>query len=713
MAALILLGYSTFAGTRRGESPALALFYFLVPILLWAAMRLGLKGVSTSMIVVAFLSVWGASQGRGPFSGAEALNNVLSLQLFLVFVSIPFMVLAGIVEDQKRAQQTLIDEQTKLHEAQHLAQIGSWEWDPQSDEVTWSRELYRISGRDPGLPAPSFKEHSQLYTPESIERLKHVVDEALRIGTPYELDLEMVNRDGSTKWIRAQGEAQSDRTGRVVRLRGTTQDINERRLAERELERVNERLRLAMEAGKSVGWDRDVKTGRYTLFGNLQSIFGIPADTHDGRVNDFPRYLHSDDRQRVLKTIEDAMQTHMPYTAEFRVNWPDGAVRWVAARGKFYYSSRGEPERMLGTAVDITERKLAVEALRKSEEQLRLALRAGRMYAFDWDPITDVITRSEEVSHIPALKDDPLQLTKQQLLADVHPEDQEIFNSTTDQCTPENPNQQISFRLLRPDGSVLWLERTGRAFFDGQGRLVRMAGIVANITDRKLAEVALSSVSGRLIEAQEQERAWIARELHDDIGQRFALMVTNLEVMKKVPPASAAEIRNFINEHLKRVREISADVQAMSHRLHSSKLQFLGIVAAARSFCQELSDQQRVEIGFTYSEIPPAVSDEISLCLFRIMQESLQNAVKHSGVRHFEVELRGEPEGLHLIVRDSGVGFDPKSFVNNRGLGLISMQERVNLVKGIFSIKSGLNLGTTIHVRVPLKGGATFMSAAG
>lgn len=335
------------------------------------------------------------------------------------------------------------------------------------------------------------------------------------------------------------------------------------------------------------------------------------------------------------------------------------------------------------------------------------------MYAFDWDAATDMITRSEEVSHIPALKDEPLHLTKQQLLANIHPEDRAIFNNTTDQCTPENPNSQISFRLLRPDGAVLWLERTGRAFFDGQDRLVRMAGIVADITERKLAEDALSGVGGRLIEAHEQERTWIARELHDDIGQRFALMATNLELIKKDPRASAAEIRNFISEHLKRVQEISADLQAMSHRLHSSKLQFLGIVVAARSFCQELSDQQQVEINFTYFEIPPTVSDEISLCLFRIMQESLQNAVKHSGVRHFEVELRGEPEGLHLIVRDSGVGFDPKALVNNRGLGLVSMQERVNLVKGIFSIKSGPNLGTTIHVRVPLTRGATFMSAAG
>ena len=151
-----------------------------------------------------------------------------------------------------------------------------------------------------------------------------------------------------------------------------------------------------MESGKSVGWDRDVKSGRDTLFGDLQSVFGIPSEVYDGRVEDFHRYLHPKDRGRVLEAIEDAMESKKPYAAEFRILRPDGTVRWVAAKGKFYYSPEDEPERMLGTAVDITERKLAEEALRESEERLRLAAQAGKMYAYDWDVATDVVIRSEE-----------------------------------------------------------------------------------------------------------------------------------------------------------------------------------------------------------------------------------------------------------------------------------------------------------------------------
>ena len=279
--------------------------------------------------------------------------------------------------------------------------------------------------------------------------------------------------------------------------------------------------------------------------------------------------------------------------------------------------------------------------------------------------------------------------------------------------TPESPNHQISFRLLRPDGSVLWLERTGHAFFDEQGRMVRMVGMVADVTERKLAEEALSKVGGRLIEAHEEERAWIARELHDDIGQQLALLANYLELMEQDPPDSVAEIRNRTHEHLNRLQEISADVQAMSHRLHSSKLQLLGVVAAAKGFCQEFSEQQKVKIDFTHVDIPPAVPEEISLCLFRVLQEALQNAMKHSGAQRFEVELRGALDGIQLMVRDAGLGFDPEAVVNNRGLGLVSMQERTSLVNGTFSIKSEPKLGTTIRVRVPLSSRKVAMRAGG
>jgi len=127
-------------------------------------------------------------------------------------------------------------------------------------------------------------------------------------------------------------------------------------------------------------------------------------------------------------------------------------------------------------------------------------------------------------------------------------------------------------------------------------------------------------------------------------------------------------------------------------------------VAAAKSFCKELSEQQKVEIDFSHTDIPRSVPKEISLCLFRVLQETLQNGVKHSGVRHFKVGLCGTEGEIQLTVSDLGVGFDPQEAINRRGLGLVSMRERLQLVNGEFSVKSQPGGGTTIHARVPFTG---------
>jgi signal transduction histidine kinase len=151
-----------------------------------------------------------------------------------------------------------------------------------------------------------------------------------------------------------------------------------------------------------------------------------------------------------------------------------------------------------------------------------------------------------------------------------------------------------------------------------------------DITERKLAEAALANVSRRLIEAQEQERSRIARELHDDIGQRLAQLAIKLAQLQQSPPNSS-ELRSRIVELQKQTSEIAADIQSLSHELHSSRLQYLGIAAAIRGFCREFGEQQKVEVDFKIHDLPIPLSPDISLCFFRVPQEALHNSAKHSG----------------------------------------------------------------------------------
>jgi signal transduction histidine kinase len=226
-----------------------------------------------------------------------------------------------------------------------------------------------------------------------------------------------------------------------------------------------------------------------------------------------------------------------------------------------------------------------------------------------------------------------------------------------------------------------------------------------DITERKLAQEALAGMSRKLLDAQEQERARIGRELHDDINQQLALLSVEIDGMKEVSPVTNGELRSRMDELGKRTSEISAVVQSLSHELHSSKLEYLGLVLAMKGFCKEFGENHKVEVAFASEGMPPIVPSDISLCLFRVMQEGLHNALKHSGVKLFDVMLLGSPAEIRLTVRDLGKGFDPELAKDTPGLGLVSMQERVRLVKGTISISSRPLSGTEINVRVPLQAG--------
>ena len=228
--------------------------------------------------------------------------------------------------------------------------------------------------------------------------------------------------------------------------------------------------------------------------------------------------------------------------------------------------------------------------------------------------------------------------------------------------------------------------------------------------DRKPAEEALPPVSRKLIDAHENDLTWLARELHDDITQRLCLLLVSLETLKE-GGISLDEFRHGIGNAMQQVSTLSTDVQRLSRRLHPSKLKLLGLAAATAGLCREVADQHKVQIELRVDDIPRELSPEISLAVFRALQEALQNAVKHSGSQRFEVLLNHNSNEIRLTVRDSGRGFDAAQASKGRGLGLTGMKERVALVDGELSIQSQLEKGTTVDVRVPLR--LTMKSAQG
>jgi PAS domain S-box-containing protein len=284
----------------------------------------------------------------------------------------------------------------------------------------------------------------------------------------------------------------------------------------------------------------------------------------------------------------------------------------------------------------------------------------------------------------------------------VHPDDLKNVLDTVSEALKTHQPFSREYRLRRSDGIYRWMFDVASPRVNGDGSFGGFIGSAIDTTDQKLAQQALENVSGQLIEAQEKERSRIARDLHDDICQRLALLSMELGQVNRSSNGSPEAMKERLEDIRIHCSEIAGDVQSLSHQLHSSKLEYLGIVAAIRGFCTELSKQHELNIEFSERNVPTHLPKDVSLCLFRIAQEALHNGVKYSGVREFIVELSGIEGAVQLVVSDAGAGFDVEAAKKNRGLGLLSMQERIHLVHGTFSIESRPGYGTRIIAAAPL-----------
>ncbi len=264
----------------------------------------------------------------------------------------------------------------------------------------------------------------------------------------------------------------------------------------------------------------------------------------------------------------------------------------------------------------------------------------------------------------------------------------------------------LSVPLLRQGAAVgtIQLRRAEmNPFTDKQVALLQTFAdeAVIAIENARLFKELQEAEAGRLLQAQENESRRIARELHDDLGQGLALLTVKMDLLRQKPP-EAGQFGARMRELLAEVKHLSSSVHDLSHRLHPSKLDQLGLVAAIGDLCRELTHNHGLKIEFTHDQMPAAISPDTAVCLYRIAQEGLRNAIKHSGAQQAEVALRGTADAISLRIIDHGRGFDPRRTQGKRGLGLVSMRERVRHLGGEIAIDSQPSGGTRLHVRVPL-----------
>jgi len=692
------------------------LAFAVLPFVMWAAVRFGVSVTALCILITATIATAETALGSGPFTTNTPFMNAVLLDVYFAVISATGLILSALSaekEQSEREREQTVREQAAMEARLRLAAIvessddAIFGVDANGIITEWNAGAERLYGYSPAEVIG--KSISLLAPPGSSADFAAMIAQRRTISH----DTAYQRKDGTQIDMSITMSPIRDTQNRLIGFSIIGRNVSERRRQEAILRESEEKLREYERAVEGSEEMIAVVDRQYRYLIANRKFLKMRKMTKERVVGHFAQEVLNEGvfEAKVKKKLDEAFEGNV-VRYEMKYTYPDLGERDVLTS---YFPIEGSArlDRVACIIQDVTERKRTEEALRNSEERFRLAAQAGKMYAYEWDVATDSVVRSEEHINVLGFGDPAWQPTRQQLLATVHPDDRALYISSIDQLTPEKPTTQICYRMLGPDGLVLWLEKSSRGFFDERGRLLRVVGMVADITDRKLAEAALAIVSRRLIEAQEQERSRIARELHDDIGQRLALLIIEVEQLQQNSGDLPAQFRSRMSKLKNQASEIAVDIQSLSHELHSSKLQYLGIAAAIAGFCRDFGEQQNVDIDFNTHHLPSPLPSDISLCLFRVLQEALHNSAKHSGTRHFKVRLWGTSDGIHLTVSDSGVGFDVKSAAKGRGLGLTSMQERVRLMNGTIMIDSKPMAGTSIHVSVPFTSERSSERAAG
>jgi PAS domain S-box-containing protein len=581
-----------------------ALLYLLLPFLLWAAVRFGSAGASASLLLVALLTIWNATHGRGPFA-----NEVRSLQIFLAAINIPLLCLGAVLEERRKVENELRSNHDLLNLISGIAETFvnlSWE---------------RIDGE----------------IERSLERVR---------------DFLGVDRVSLF-------EFKSDETFLL------------------HYSAWSHRMPCNIWHSSQIDWSmRHLRHGKVALISELNEL---PEEAPDG---DFLRDLgirsvalvplSSDESLRGLLTVVSLTS---------RRTWSEDLIATLRVLGEILFDSM--------------QRKNAMQALSESEERFRRIADQSPMLVW----VSGVEGKYNYVNS------SWLRFTGRALeeevgdgwLHSVHPEDVEECRSVVQAALSSHRQFHLEYRVRRHDGQYRWILDTGVPRFDIAGAFLGFVGSALDITDRKRAEEVMATFSGRLIKAQEAERQRIARELHDDVGQRLALLAIELDELREHLDPS---LQRTVVALLQAAKDTSESVREISHNLHSAGLDLLPLGTGLKALCRDFNHQDSLDICFSEHDVPATLPQDVKLCFYRIAQEALQNIAKHSRARTAIMNLTTVENKLVLTVIDDGIGFSHQPYFT--GLGLTSMRERLRLLGGGLKVVAGPGEGTKIEASIEL-----------
>ena len=710
---------------RRGDGTFDTLYFNIV----YAPLR-GVDGGVEGILALAF-DVTDEVTARDEMNSlrvvAEAARNELEMKV------------AERTAELRRSEAYLADAQRLTHTGSFAINVATREQTHSSDENS------RLFGFEPKQGVPSLEQFLQRVHPDDRATCADAVEKGIRDPAHFEVEFRAVVPANPVKYLRAIAHPVFAASGELTEIVGTTIDVTERKRAEAErqaqlwffesMDRINRAIPGTKDLEQMMGdvldvvlatfgcdraWlvypcDPDVASHRVRMERTRPDSVGafglgveIPNNPEvalvlrtllaaSGPVRFDPesgRALPAAAAERFSIASMMAMAVYpkvdKPYV--FMLHQCGYARVWTPAEERLFQ----EIGRRLADALDTL---LMLRDLRESERKLEEAQRIAHVGHWDNDLDTDRITWSDETWRIFGMAQRPT-ITLADVMERIHPDDRAVVTNALALALAGSPIVTMDYRVVLPHGEVRIIHSEGDVTRDESGRLRRVFGTVQDVTDRKRADQALEELAGRLIHAQEEERSRIGRELHDHISQRLGLLAIKIDQLR-TDAGPAPTTARAIDDLRQSTDDIADDVHRLSHRLHSSTLDYLGLGPALRKLVGEFSTRHGIAIDLTEVSLPTPLASDAALCLFRIAEESLTNIAKHSHARSARVHVSGAADGVHLTVEDDGDGFDVRTLENKAGLGFVSMQERLRVLRGTVRVDSTASQGTRIAVWIP------------
>jgi PAS domain S-box-containing protein len=526
-ACLILLGLLAIGFAvlyKFGPGADSALLFLTLPFLLWAAARFGALGASTALSIVGFLAIWSGSHGHGPFSGGTAEQNTLSIQIFLIVLSIPMLFLAAVIEERATGEIERRESESRFRIVADSAPVLIWMAGVDKLCTFFNKPWLKFTGRS--LEQEMGNGWAEGVHPDDLQRCLKIYTEAFDARKAFVMQYRLRRYDGEYRWISDQGVARYDSNGKFSGYIGSCVDVTELLKKDEALREFEERVVLAAEATNHGVWELDTATNELWMSDKARALFQFdPEERLDEAM--VQRRIHPDDRALRESAIKQAIETEGDYALEYRVMLPDGNLRWISGRGRCVTGKHGKGKRLIGVSVDITQQK-------EAQDLFRLAAEGSHLGVWHWDEIAKTLTWDGAARDMFGVSADA-EITVDTFYTALHPDDAERVKQTWRQALELRLPYQIEFRTQRTDGTIRWVDARGRGYYDEAGKPLSMTGVLFDITDRKEAELQAQQNREELshlsrVAAMGELAASIAHELNQPLsgitsnaaaGQRF------------------------------------------------------------------------------------------------------------------------------------------------------------------------------------------------